>query len=308
MESLGNKIEDINPKAIINCDPENGLNLKYELSETDKSYFSTIEANFTLDDINDEIDFADYSVGDFYKNRGNNYIYKKAGTLMSDSISICPNIVPYYTGNGRELSMPVIPVNHDWFNYTLYYDGGHYGNSADDVIVPYINRRVSMKPIKKWNFVFLEGEPDIYTESPRIILYHRYEFANLEDNERINGETVPQIGFFHGMADTGYSTTTGREYPYMSHHNYKAGTVGAYGNWHLGLIGSESLTRVFWREFLNIFNNHRRIIFKAGMSFHDIKNFKWNEATLINGSKYYVGSFSFELPITDQVQIEAYEL
>ena len=308
METIGNEISQINPKAIINYDLENGLNLKYDLSETDKSYFTTIQSNFTLEDIQDETGFSGYDIGAFYKNKGNNYIYKKVSSSMSDSVAICPNIVQYYTGSGKEITMPVIPVNHDFFNYVLYYEGGHFGNTADNVVVPYINRTVSIKPIKKWNFTFLEGEPDFFTESPRVILYHRYQFANLENNDRVIGDEIPQIGFFHGIEDTGYSSASGRYYPYMSHHNYKAGTVGAYGNWHLGLVGSESLTRIFWREFLNVFNNHRRIIFKALMNWQEIKNFKWNEATLIYGGKYYIGSINFELPIKDQVQVEAYEL
>jgi hypothetical protein len=310
LDIIGNEITDINPKSIINIEAKTGLDLKYNLTEDEKTYKSTIDANFKISTISDASEFSALNIGDYYKQKDNNWIYKKVSSIIAESETICPNIIPFYTGDKTQYTMPVIPVYQDYTSYVLYYNNNltHFGNLSDNVVVPYINRAVSIKPIKKWNYIYDHIE-NVYDSGGFLIGYiEHYAQKSVEDDERSKPTEIPQIGFYHGLADTGYGSTTGRTYPFMSNHNYKPGDLTPYGTWHLGLVGSESLTSVFWRTFLKIFDSHKRFVFNVPMNWNTAKNFKWENACMINSSKFYVQAINIELPIDGQVQIEAYEL
>lgn len=316
LENVGQTIENVHPEKIIDIDPEVGLILKYNMAESDLTYAQILKSNIKLTDLPDSSMFATLKINDYYLSTGSNSIYQKIDNNINHSKYVCLNLVPYYSGDAREFIMPIPAITNVWTEYVLKYNNGVQWMGSPfkcRSLIPSANFDIGNKEPTVHNYIYdREDVLDIVDSTGLWWQMMRHVFINFgtTSTDRSTVE-YPRIGFYRGFVplrlnDTG--TITGNEFPFLTHNNFIPGETIPFNYYNLSIIGKYSFTKIFWRDFINIFNNHRKFTFKDYISWQFIKNFKWQESTIIDGSKYYVATINAELPITGQSQIIAYEL
>lgn len=218
------------------------------------------------------------------------------------------NIIPYVLDDGeKSYKISIPPVHCDMVHYPLFSlidPSNHQYSDADighDSWLPCIDTLI------------LENEQDFYTYSINGLdtgnipyPYTFYSVGDLVPGEKAQGVAVNLKAIYHGTILP--NTLLPIIYPYASNHNYKPGDTSELGFFHLGLHGEKGIVNTFIKDMLLVWEAKEYHTFYLKMTWDDIRSFKWNQAIIIRGVRYYIGKLKFNTPITGLVEADCYPL
>lgn len=299
LEVTQGEITRFDPNIEIEIQQSRGLTLKYDLGSND-AYIeeAKIAKPYTAMP-------AEAEPGELYLDASTNLLYKEI--TAGDEIAGC-NLIPYNSGEGKQYTMVMSPVNQRPIDYNLVLGNDPFPlGAAKKALLPFVFSDVSGPGLTThyYTMTTVTGTSNLGVWKDT----HTYEYNESEEQAPIAAEDLQMLGFYHGLEKTMDIVPYAISYPYMSNHHYVPGAaVPKVGDWHLGIIGPEGIIEYWYRTFVNVFNSARKVILGADVNIEQVKKHRWNQSTIIRGAAVYLSNIRFKAPLRNYVIIECYEL
>jgi hypothetical protein len=291
------EVKNYNPNIDIEIVNDPGMVLQYSFDN--QAHDSIDKSKIKLSTITDE---ANTPMDGYFLDKATNFIYKKTA---DGNIFMFSNYIAYNSGENKSYSLQLAPVNSKAM--VLGKDASGFLTG----FVPYVYGNVSRYTPTYYNYTFdivdeLISTPGLGTS---YIVTHYYRFAEVETSTEEIGDELKMAGIFHGILETLDLVGTGKEYPYMSSHNYQPGAIPEkIGEWNLSLIGPESLTTFFWKDFVHVLNARRKFTIEAFEPITNAIKHVWQRSIIVRGTRLYVAKFQRSLKNKDKTVYECYEI
>jgi hypothetical protein len=304
LESTDREIKVLGPNYQVKIESKVGVRLAYDLSADSHKPEKNLTTPYTT--LPDSSVVASLANGDLFIDKELNQIYEK-GSLSN--VLVCSNMVPYNTGTYKEYVMQLVPVNHKKLLWTHVYKLQDIYSSSEQGLYPFVTESVTGGRKLTVYYGFdnevinqLGGGSAVWRAE------HTYEMTDRDVQDAIEPSSIKQLGFYHGKLLTG-NLLAGKQYPYMSHHNYQPDAVSPkIGDWHLGIIGEEGLKETFHAASMAMYDKGRKIYIRPDESLLQAKNHPWKNAVIVRGNKLYIAAIKNNLPWDNYPIYECWEL
>lgn len=296
--SADREIKKYNPNIDIEILNEVGMKLAYNL-ENNNSYENEVKLTMPLTNIKAE----SVQPNTYFVDKKYNKIYRVG---VSTSEAVGNNLIGYTSGDFKEYTMEMSPINHKLFNSMRILDGA---SLSVEVNFPFSFSEITGNEIAESSYTV---QTIAYNNDGTFwynVSYSELDYFNDFQFQAINN--VTQVAFYYGLQKIGALDFIGstNDFPYMSHFNYKPNvTEVKLGDWHLGIIGAEGLVDTFWKDFVHVMNARRKFIIEAFEPITNAIKHVWQRSVIVRGTRLYVAKFQRSLKNKDKTVYECYEI